>query len=230
MKDYSVVSRAVVRRLPRYRRVLRELLKKGNKVISSTELAKLVGFKASQIRQDLNNFGTFGLQGYGYNVERLHNSISAIMGLKHHYRMIVVGAGNLGQAIANYTHFYKSGFDIIAIFDVNPKLIGLKINDIEVLDYSSLEEFLRRYKIDIGIVTVNGDSAQSVADQLVKGGVKGIWNFAMADLAVPDEVAVENVHMSDSLYMLTYHINQKEIEMKESEKLDTEQFALLKVN
>ena len=206
------------------------LLERGKKVVSSTELAELIGFKASQIRQDFNNFGTFGLQGYGYNVERLHGSISSILGLKNNYRMVIIGTGNLGQAIANYTHFYKAGFDIVALFDVNPKLIGLKINDIDVMDYSRMDEFLKQNQIDIGIVTVNKNSAQGVADKLIKGGVKGIWNFAMVDLVVSDEIAVENVHLSDSLYLLTYHINQDEIRIKDAKQLDSDRFALLKVN
>lgn len=208
MKDYTIVSNAVIRRLPRYRRALRDLLNKGVSVISSTELGNLTSFTASQIRQDLNNFGAFGLQGYGYDVERLYHQINVILGLDNKYKMIIVGTGNVGQAIANYTHFYKLGFDTVALFDVNPKLIGLRINDIAVLDFHEIDEFLRNNKIDIGIITTNKDSAQGVADKLTKGGIGGIWNFAAADLIVPDDIAIENVHLSDSLHILTYQINQ----------------------
>ncbi len=215
MKNYTFVSSAVIKRLPRYRRVLKDLLEKGIKVISSTELSRIVGYTASQIRQDLNNFGAFGQQGYGYNVERLHSQIGVILGLKNDYKLVIVGAGNLGQAIANYTHFYKSGFHIMAMFDVNPKLTGLRINDIEVMDFGAIDEFLEKQQVDIGIITTNKDSAQDVADALAKGGVKGIWNFAAAELSVPDDIVVENVHLSDSLHMLTFYINQNDLRMKE---------------
>ncbi len=215
MKEYSIISNAVIRRLPRYRRILQELIKNKVGVISSTELGKMIGYTASQIRQDLNNFGTFGMQGYGYNSERLYKQINNILGLEKKYMMIIIGTGNLGQAIANYTHFYKAGYETIALFDVNPKLIGLKINDIEVLDFNDLPEFLRDNQVEIGIITTNKDNAQIVADTLVNGGVKGIWNFAPTDLTVPEYVAVENAHLSDSLHILTYHINR--IERKEQE-------------
>lgn len=211
MKDFTIVSSAVIRRLPRYRRTLSDLLKKGVSVISSTDLGDLISYTASQIRQDLNNFGTFGLQGHGYNVESLYHQINGILGLDNKYKMIIVGTGNLGQAIANYTHFYKSGFDTIALFDVNPKLIGLRINDIEVLDFHELDEFLKQHRIDIGIITTNKGSAQEVADKLTKGGVKGIWNFAPTDLTVSKDMAIENVHLSDSLHLLTYQINQNNL-------------------
>ena len=209
MKDFTIVSNAVIKRLPRYRRTLSDLLKNGVRVISSTELGDRISYTASQIRQDLNNFGTFGMQGYGYNVERLYKQINGILGLNNNYKMVIVGSGNLGQAIANYTHFYKSGFDTVALFDVNPKLIGLRINDIEVLDLHDIDEFLQHNQIDIGIITTNKDNAQGVADKLIKGGIKGLWNFAATDLSVPEDIAIENVHLSDSLHLLAYQINQK---------------------
>ena len=215
MKDYTIVSNAVIRRLPRYRRKLSDLLKNGVRVVSSTELGNLFSYTASQIRQDLNNFGTFGLQGYGYNVERLYRQINGILGLDNKYKMIIIGTGNLGQAIANYTHFYKSGFDTIALFDVNPKLIGLRINDIEVFDFHEIDEFFKHNQIDIGIITTNKDSAQGVADKLIKGGIKGIWNFAPMDLEVPENIAIENVHLSDSLHLLSYQITQNNLRMKQ---------------
>lgn len=208
MKKDTKISNAVIKRLPRYRRYLKELQKKGVDKISSNEFSSLIGYTASQIRQDLNNFGGFGQQGYGYNVEGLYNEISAILGLDKEYRMIIVGAGNLGQAIANYTYYYKAGFVVCGIFDVNPRLIGLKINDIEVMDYENIVEYVEENQIDIGIICTTKDSAQEVADKLCFAGVKGLWNFAPVDLEVPDAVAIENVHLSDSLHSLAYHMNR----------------------
>jgi len=209
MKDHSKISNAVIRRLPRYRRYLADLRSKNIDRISSNELSNLIGYTASQIRQDLNNFGGFGQQGYGYNVQSLYNEITSILGLDKEYKMIILGAGNLGQAIANYTHYYKSGFKVIAMFDINPKLIGLRINDIEVLDYEKLEEFLKNNSVDIGIVCTNKSSAQEVVDKLCDGGVRGIWNFAPTDLQLKaSNIALENVHLSDSLHSLAYYINR----------------------
>ena len=208
MKDHSKISSAVIKRLPRYRRYLAELQKKNVDRISSNELSSLIGYTASQIRQDLNNFGGFGQQGYGYNIQSLYNEISSILGLDQEYRMVIVGTGNLGQAIANYTHYYKSGFKVTAMFDVNPRLIGLRINDIEVFDYDWLENFLKENPVDIGIICTNKDSAQEVVVRLCEGGVKGIWNFAPMDLEVPEGIALENVHLSDSLHSLAYYITR----------------------
>jgi redox-sensing transcriptional repressor len=177
MKKDTKISNAVIKRLPRYRRYLKELQKKGVDKISSNEFSRLIGYTASQIRQDLNNFGGFGQQGYGYNVEGLYNEISAILGLDKEYRMIIVGAGNLGQAIANYTHYYKAGFVVCGIFDINPRLIGLKINDIEVMDYENIVEYVEQNQIDIGIICTTKDSAQEVADKLCFAGVKGLWTL-----------------------------------------------------
>ena len=210
MKETGKISKAVIKRLPRYRRYLEDLMKKDVDRISSNELSNLIGYTASQIRQDLNNFGGFGQQGYGYNVQALHAEISKILGLDKDYKMIIVGCGNLGQALANYTHYYKAGFIVCGMFDINPRLVGLSINDIEVMDYSVLDEYLEQNQIDIGIICTNKGSAQEVADKLVMGKVKGIWNFAAVDLDVSEEVALENVHLSDSLQSLAYNINHKD--------------------
>lgn len=207
MKKQAKISNAVIKRLPRYRRYLKELRKKGVDKISSNEFSSLIGYTASQIRQDLNNFGGFGQQGYGYSVDGLYNEISAILGLDKQYKMVIVGAGNLGQAIVNHTYYYKSGFIVSAIFEVNPKLIGLKINDIEVMDYENLVEYVEENEIDIGIICTTMDAAQEVADKLCFAGVKGLWNFAPVDIETPAHVAIENVHITDSLYSLAYHIN-----------------------
>lgn len=207
MKKQAKISNAVIKRLPRYRRYLKELRKKGVDKISSNEFSSLIGYTASQIRQDLNNFGGFGQQGYGYSVDGLYNEISAILGLDKQYKMVIVGAGNLGQAIVNHTYYYKSGFIVSAIFEVNPKLIGLKINDIEVMDYENIVEYVEENEIDIGIICTTMDAAQEVADKLCFAGVKGLWNFAPVDIETPAHVAIENVHITDSLYSLAYHIN-----------------------
>ena len=209
MKKDAKISNAVIKRLPRYRRYLKELQKKGVDKISSNEFSSLIGYTASQIRQDLNNFGGFGQQGYGYNVDGLYNEISAILGLDREYKMIIAGAGILGQAIANHTHYYKTGFVVCGIFDVNPRLIGLKINDIEVMDYENIESYVKQNQVNIGIICTTKDNAQEVADKLCHAGIQGIWNFAPVDLSVPAHVAVENVHLSDSLQSLAYHMNQQ---------------------
>ena len=203
------VSNAIIRRLPRYRRYLGYLQTKGIKKISSNELSEMIGYTASQIRQDLNTFGEFGQQGYGYEVDKLYREINKILGLDREYKTVVVGVGNLGQAITNYTYYYKIGFNIIGLFDVNPRIIGNVINDVEVLDSADLEDYVSREGIDIGIICVNRENAQQVADSLVAGGVKGIWNFAPIDLVVPEDVALESVHLSDSLHALSFMIKSK---------------------
>ncbi len=200
------ISMAVIRRLPKYHRYLQELLEKDVKRISSKELSEIIGFTASQIRQDLNNFGGFGQQGYGYNVEELFNEIAKILGLSKQYNTIIVGAGNMGQALANYTSFEKFGFHLNALFDINPRLIGLKMRDVEVLDMHNISEFLEGTPIDIAFICTNRDGAQKVADELVEGGVKAIWNFAPVDLKVPEGVIVENVHLIENLLTLSYFL------------------------
>ena len=205
------VSNAIIRRLPRYRRYLNELRKQGVKKISSNELSELIGYTASQIRQDLNTFGGFGQQGYGYSVDSLFQEINKILGLDREYKTIVVGIGNLGQAITNYTYYYKIGFNIVGLFDVNPKLVGLSINDVIVRDFSEMSDFVKENDIDIAIICVNRENAQKVTDVLVDAGIEGIWNFAPVDLNVPNDVAVENVHLSDSLHTLSFLIRSNEL-------------------
>lgn len=203
------ISMAVIKRMPRYYRHLSELLRSDVDRISSKELSDKIGFTASQIRQDFNNFGGFGQQGYGYNVKDLFNETSKILGLDSKYKTVIVGAGNIGQAIANYTRFEKFGFEIMGIFDANPKLKGMSIRDIGISEVDDLPDFLNNNKVDIGIICVPTASAQQVADTLVKGGVKGIWNFAPIDISVPKGVALEAVHLSDSLLTLVYLMNEK---------------------
>lgn len=211
MSDRRQISMAVVRRLPKYHRYLLELINNDVDRISSKELSEKIGFTASQIRQDLNNFGDFGQQGYGYNVKELYNQIGNILGLNETYNTIIIGAGNIGQAIANYSNFSKLGFNNKAIFDKNPKLIGLKIRDIAILDVDFLEDYLKKNNIDIGILCTPREQAQEITDILVKNGVTAIWNFAPIDLQVPDGVVIENVHLSESLLTLTYRLNEPKL-------------------
>ena len=206
------ISMAVIKRLPKYYRYLRELDKNDVDRISSKELSEKIGFTASQIRQDLNCFGDFGQQGYGYNVKELLYQISVILGLNKEYNTVIIGAGNIGQAIANYNSFNKMSFNLKGIFDVNVKLIGLKIRDIEIKDMDEVEEFLRKENIHIAIICVPKNRAQGVSDIVTRNCVKGIWNFAPIDLKVNDEVIVENVHLSESLMTLSYLLNERELE------------------
>ncbi|OON95953.1 MAG: redox-sensing transcriptional repressor Rex [Candidatus Epulonipiscium fishelsonii] len=199
---------AVVRRLPRYYRYLGELLDEGVTKISSKELSNLMKVTASQIRQDLNNFGGFGQQGYGYNVEHLYLEIGKILGLNKTNNMILIGVGNLGQALANYPAFRKRGFNLVGIFDKNPKLIGLQIGGLEVLDTDILEEFVNEYKIDIAILTIPKNGTLEIAKNLANWGIKGFWNFSPIDLFIPN-VQVENVNLSQSLMTLAYQIHNK---------------------
>ncbi len=208
MENDRKISTAVIQRLPRYYRYLGDLLESDITRISSKELSKKMNITASQIRQDLNNFGGFGQQGYGYNVEYLYSEIKKILGLDKQYNMIVIGGGNLGQALVNYTNFEKRGFVIQGIFDVNPKLIGMTIRDIKVHDMDALEVYLKNNPVDVAILTLPRSQAAAVAQNLAEWGIKGIWNFSHVDLHVPDEVLVENVHLTDSLMTLLYKINE----------------------
>lgn len=214
MERFSSISMAVVRRLPKYHRYLSELKKNDVKRVSSQELSRITGFTASQIRQDLNCFGGFGQQGYGYNVDDLYQQISKILGLDKIYKTVVVGAGNLGQAIVNYNFFEKNGFIPQALFDINPKLIGLKINDIKVYDVENLESFVRDNGIDIGVICTPKGQCQKVAEALDRGGVQAIWNFAPSDVNVSEDIIVENVHLSESLFTISYLLKEREEVLK----------------
>lgn len=204
------ISTAVIKRLPRYYRYLGELLENEVVRISSKELSERMGVTASQIRQDLNNFGGFGQQGYGYNVEHLYNEIAKILGLENHYSVIIIGAGNLGQALANYTDFEKRGFVVKGLFDVNPRLVGISVRGIEVQDMDSMKQFVKDNDIDIAVLTVPKTKAPAIANDLSDCGIKGIWNFAPVDLALRDtHIVVENVHLSESLMTLSYRIKDE---------------------
>lgn len=207
-KGRNRVSEAVIRRMPKYYRYLAEMDRNRIERVSSRELSQRMGLTASQIRQDFNCFGDFGQQGYGYNVSELLQEIRRILGLERKYNAIVVGAGNLGQALANYGHFEREGFLIKAMFDINPKLVGMSIRGIEVLDLDALEEFTAKESIHIGVISAPKSKAQEIAERLVNCGIKGIWNFAPIDVIIPPDIIVENVHLSDSLYTLSFKMNE----------------------
>lgn len=204
------ISRAVIRRLPRYYRYLGELMENNIVRISSKELSDRMNVTASQIRQDFNNFGGFGQQGYGYNVEFLYMEIGKVLGLERIHNVIIIGAGNVGHAIANYSDFKKRGFVFTAIFDNNTELLGKKVGECEVRSMDMLEEYIQNNDVEIAALTIPKSAAPDVAYKLSKLGVKAIWNFAPTDLNLPDDVLVENVHLAESLMRLSYRIKENE--------------------
>ena len=208
------ISQAVIRRLPRYYRYLGELLENGVERISSNDLSKRMKVTASQIRQDLNNFGGFGQQGYGYNVKYLYTEIGKILGLEEDHNIIIIGAGNLGQALANYAAFEKRGFILKGIFDVNPRLQGVSIRGVPIRMMDELKGFVQRNEVDIAVLTIPKEKAIEVANMLVENGVRAIWNFAHTDLNLPENIIVENVHLSESLMQLSYNISRYNKEHK----------------
>lgn len=205
------VSPVVVRRLPRYHRYLGELLREGIYRISSAELSKMMEVNASQIRQDLNCFGGFGQQGYGYNVKFLYGKIGEVLGTEDGFRAVIVGAGNLGRALAASHMFERRGVERIAMFDSNPAIIGKTISDLPVLDVSELETFCEREKPEIAVLTVPKEAAYDVSVRLAEAGVRGIWNFANMELKLDDypDVYILNVHLGDSLMVLNYGIRSR---------------------
>ena len=200
------ISNSVIRRLPRYYRFLGDLLANGIDKISSKELSQRMNLTASQIRQDLNCFGGFGQQGYGYNVELLHKKIGTILGLDRGFKTIIIGAGHLGHALANHSNFEKRGFKMVGIFDSNPKLTGTMVGNMPVKNYDDLPDFVKSEKPDVAILTIPKSAADRVAADVIELGIKGIWNFSYGELKVPEGVAVENVHLSDSLMTLSYKL------------------------
>lgn len=210
MPKNSEVSMSVVRRLPRYYRFLGELLRTGVERISSRELSVLMGFTASQIRQDLNCFGGFGQQGYGYNVVYLHEAISKILGFENTQETILIGAGNLGRAIATYTDFKGRGFNLVGVFDNNPAIIGQRLSNCDVADIATLEDFCKEHHPTVAIVCVPKTAAEQLAGRLVELGIKGFWNFSHYDISLKyKQAVVENVHLSDSLMTLCYRVNNE---------------------
>ncbi|MBO5409412.1 MAG: redox-sensing transcriptional repressor Rex [Clostridia bacterium] len=219
MEQRKKVSEAVVKRLPRYYRHLSQLLEGNIDRISSNGLAKRMNITASQVRQDLNNFGGFGQQGYGYNVKILHSEIGNILGLGQELTCVLIGAGNLGHAVANYTNFERRGFKIKGIFDNNPAIIGTQINNITVQSVEKLVSFIKTNNIKIAMLTLPANSVRELIDTIVAAGIKGIWNFSYLDMELPSNVALVNVHLSDSLMTLAYKINEIELLKKLEESV-----------
>lgn len=202
------VSPAVIRRLPRYHRYLGELLRQNRLRISSSELSQLMCVTASQIRQDLNCFGGFGQQGYGYNVKYLHGKISDLLGVSAGYQAIVIGAGNLGRALVASHMFERRGVTRLALFDINPEVIGQELSGLPVYSVDTLEEFCRDKAPEIAVLTTPKEAAYDIAVRLGAAGVRGIWNFSNMELKLPEypEVIIQNIHLGDSLMTLCYEL------------------------
>ncbi|MGI6056785.1 MAG: redox-sensing transcriptional repressor Rex [Bilifractor sp.] len=206
------ISKAVIKRLPRYYRYLGELQEAGVERISSGELSQQMKVTASQIRQDLNNFGGFGQQGYGYNVQYLREEIAKILGLDRIHNVIIIGVGHLGQALANYTNFEKNSFRIVGLFDNNPELKDKVIRGVPIRMTDEIPAFLRENDVEIATLTLPKEHAIEVSKMLIENGIHAIWNFAHTDLnlVVPKNVAVQNVHLSESLMRLSYNLKTLE--------------------
>lgn len=204
------ISKAVIQRLPRYYRYLEDLMDQGIERISSGDLSRRMHSTASQIRQDLNNFGGFGQQGYGYNVFNLHEEIAKILKIDQVHSMIIVGAGHLGLALSNYTNFRKRGFDIKGVFDNNPKVIGQEAGGVKVSPMSEMKDIVEKNHIRLAALCIPKDAAVKIVDDLISYGVSGFWNFAHVDLEVPEHVVVENVHLSESLMRLSYRVFEEQ--------------------
>ena len=208
MAKNGQISSSVIKRLPRYYRFLGELMKQGTERISSRELSEMMKLTASQIRQDLNCFGGFGQQGYGYHVEELHTEIGRILGVDRNFKTIVIGAGNLGRAIATHINFDTRGCELIGIFDSNPSLTGTEVGKLKVMHTDELEQFCKKNKPVIAVLCIPKESTQQIADKLVRMGLRSFWNFSHYDLSIEhDDIIVENVHLGDSLLTLTYGTN-----------------------
>ncbi|MDO4438219.1 MAG: redox-sensing transcriptional repressor Rex [Eubacteriales bacterium] len=214
VKDRKKISQAIIKRLPRYYRYLGELLSQDVERISSNDFSKLMGVTASQVRQDLNNFGGFGQQGYGYNVKNLYEEIGKILGLDRVHNIVVIGAGNFGKALAGYKDFEKRGFKIKAMFDQDPDKIGKSYGGINVYSINELTDYIKANDIEIAALTVPKAAAIQLAGILADAGIKGIWNFAHTDLKVPRQIVVENVHLSESLMRLSYNLVNSGNKMK----------------
>ncbi|WP_195445271.1 redox-sensing transcriptional repressor Rex [Peptoniphilus harei] len=205
-KNARGISETVIRRMPVYHRYLKELIEDGVERVSSKELSGLTGFSASQIRQDLNNFGGFGQQGYGYNTKALKDQIDKILGIDKSYKSIVIGAGRLGQAIARYNGFRDSGFNVISLFDIKDDIDD--ISGIKVRKMEDLEKYIRDEGVDVAIITVPREVCEDVAKRAIDAGVRGIWNFAPYDLKGPEGIIVENIRLNDSLLTLSYFMKE----------------------
>ncbi len=210
------ISVAVIKRLPRYYRFLGDLLDNDINRISSSELSKRMNITASQIRQDLNNFGCFGLQGYGYNVPNLYKEIQNILGLGSQHKMILIGAGNIGKALVKYRSFEKRGFKFVGVFDNNQNLIGEELENLTIKSIDELSIFLMDNEVDIAVLTVPREHAEKIIEILSINNIKGVWNFSNAELDIPKSMVCEDVYLSDSLMTLTYKISEADILKKYS--------------
>ena len=216
--DKVAVSQAVIRRLPRYFRYLRELIRQGKTRISSSELSDMMGVTASQIRQDLNCFGGFGQQGYGYNVNYLYARICDLLGVSAGIRAVIIGAGDLGRALVRAPMFEKRGVDIVSMFDVDPKLIGHTVGGVMIRNIAELEKFCDENVVDMAVLTLPKESAEEVASRLIACGVRGLWNFTSKEIVTDEGVFVENVHLGDSLMILNYQICYPTEDFKKKKK------------
>lgn len=205
------IPRGVISRLPKYYRYLSGLSQAQEK-ISSAELGKALNMTAAQIRSDLSYFGSFGLHGYGYRVDELKNHISAILGLDREYSLVLIGAGNLGRAIASYPNIRKRGFIIKAIFDADPEVIGTELAGLTIRSIDTLEDYLQANPCDIAVITTPKEASQAVCDRICRAGIKAIWNFSPLDLRVPNDVILEHTHLTDSLLQLSFQITNNETE------------------
>lgn len=206
-KKERKVPEVVIRRMPRYYRYLKELSKNGQQRISSGALAKKMGVTASQIRQDFSYFGGFGQQGYGYNIDFVTEEIENLFGVVSEFKAIIVGAGNMGHALANYQGIINRKVKILAMFDVNKSIIGTKISDIPVMDIKDMQNFVEEKGIEIAMLTLPKENVKAAVDILKASGIKGFWNFTSMELGMNDDISVENVHLTDSLMTLCYKIN-----------------------
>lgn len=204
------VSEAVIKRLPAYYRHLKELEQEGVMQISSQGLGERMGFTASQIRQDINSFGGFGRQGYGYHVAELRAHIGHIMGVDQKHRMMIVGSGNIGTAVALADSFVRNGFETVALFDSSDRKIGNQIGELTVQDVACMKRYLNEQSVDIAVLALPVNSAQEVANQLYDYGIRGFWNFAPVDLKLPRDAALVNVHLDEGLQVLSYRMLHKE--------------------
>lgn len=211
MTKYDGVSNSVIKRLPRYYRFLGELKENGVVRISSKDLSQKMGFTASQIRQDLNCFGGFGQQGYGYNIESLYNEIGTILGVNKNRKAILIGAGNLGKAVALHMSFEERGFNLIGVFDRNKALSGQMLRGLPIRHTDGIYNFCKDNSPTVAVLCIPSAAAKELAPQLVESGIKGFWNFSHYDIAADfSNVAVENVHLSDSLMTLSYRVSNME--------------------
>lgn len=208
--EEKMISQAVIKRLPRYYRYLGELIMQDIERISSGDLSRKMNVTASQIRQDLNNFGGFGQQGYGYNVKYLYSEIGKILGLDKVHKVVIIGAGNIGRALAKYRGFDKNGFQFISFFDNDESLYDQTIAGLKIRPVTQLKEFVQEYPVDIAVLTIPKEYARETAREVVAAGIPAIWNFAQLDLGLPDNVMVENVHLSESLMLLSYSLHELE--------------------